>query len=402
MPDANQYRPDYVQKLEQLLVENGIQIPDHINPTGYPLFSLNRLGFQIRSQMNIVLGTLDLFRTTGTDSEQDDYLEMIETAAEKLLHTSNELSELSQISDPSFHLEINTFSPENQLKLVAESPLVQRLKDKSGAALELDIHERVPSSVEADLYVFTGVLQRLLTNAFKFAGNTSVHCSVDFTGDSLVVSVSDNGPGIDEETKSQLFSRLPVITDDVFETKQGVGLGLYISKALIDRADGRIEVESEPGRGAKFTFYLPAKLVMEEAEVQQAAGEDLGKLRILYAEDNADNRLIMERVIARTDWILEMAVDGQEAVEKFQTGNYDLLLFDVQMPRMDGMQAAREIRKIEKEKGSKSVPIIALTAQAMQYEKDECFAAGMNAHLAKPVRPAELRNAVLSVIKSDN
>jgi CheY-like chemotaxis protein len=253
------------------------------------------------------------------------------------------------------------------------------------------------------------VVTNLAANAIKFTERGGVRIEVGAveatTPDGpahVTIAVSDTGIGFDGATAQRLFGRFVQADGSISRRFGGTGLGLAISKALTERMGGEIAVSSEPQVGSRFTVelplpraisladYLAGRAKAPDAEAENDAGVALNGLRILVAEDHPTNRRVIELILGPLGVSLTMAEDGQEAVEMFRPGAYDLVLMDMQMPRLDGLAATREIRRLEREAGSAATPIAMLTANAMDEHRRMAFEAGADHHIAKPFTPDSL------------
>jgi len=219
----------------------------------------------------------------------------------------------------------------------------------------------------------------------------------------LLFSIMDTGIGIPPEKVDAIFDIFTQADSSTTRRHGGTGLGLTISKRLVELMGGRIWVESKVDQGSIFYFTASFKVQTEArrrvqpppAVTRPAPLEDLRPLHILFAEDSPDNRLLIQSYLKKTPYQLDIAENGQIAVERFKAGKYDLVLMDMQMPVMDGYTATREIRKWEREKRVKATPIIALSAYALKEDAQKSLDAGCNAHLAKPIKKAKLMEAIL-------
>jgi CheY-like chemotaxis protein len=271
---------------------------------------------------------------------------------------------------------------------------------------------RLPARLEGDPARIRQILLNLGGNAVKFTerGEVAVDVRVEEQNgqEALVrVAVRDTGIGIAPEQRDALFQTFSQLDASTTRRYGGTGLGLSIVKRLVELMGGAVGVESIEGIGSTFWFTLRAGVVAtgtltdtQVASVLAAQSSALkpaspavdrkGAVRILLAEDNAVNQKVACRMLEKAGFQVDVAIDGSEAVSAWQRGGYDLILMDCQMPQMDGYEATREIRRLELERGVPRIPIIALTAHAMKGAADECFVAGMDAHLSKPLDRAML------------
>jgi CheY-like chemotaxis protein len=283
-----------------------------------------------------------------------------------------------------------------------------------GVALTVNLPTAAPPLM-GDAPRIRQVLHNLMSNAVKFthAGSIKVDVGVRAMGakeSELVVEVADSGIGISDETQRRLFQKF--VQGDASTTRAygGTGLGLAISRELARLMGGDISVQSQPGKGAVFTVTLRlphAEAAAAEDQVVQPAADAGGDqaaeqpLRILVAEDNPTNRQVMQIILDMLGAAVTFAQDGAEAVQHWSRNDYDIVLMDVQMPIMDGMTATREIRAREKEQGGRRLPIVAVTANAMAHHVDDCLAAGMDAHVSKPIRANELFETMTRLLNAE-
>jgi CheY-like chemotaxis protein len=217
----------------------------------------------------------------------------------------------------------------------------------------------------------------------------------------LRIVVTDTGVGIAPEKLPSLFEKFTQADNSATRRFGGTGLGLAICRELVQMMGGSIDVESREGHGSTFTVELPLErgVAVGAAEAPAAAGDDRD-LRLLAAEDNPTNRQVLSAVLGSLGIEVHIVPDGKEAVDAWRGGNYDLILMDIQMPVMDGISAARAIRESEAETGRRRTPIVALTANALTHQVDEYLAAGMDAHVAKPIEIAKLYDAISAVLNA--
>jgi CheY-like chemotaxis protein/anti-sigma regulatory factor (Ser/Thr protein kinase) len=275
---------------------------------------------------------------------------------------------------------------------------------EKGLTLVCEIAPNVPDAVVGDPTRLRQVLLNLLGNAIKFtqSGEVSLQVAPDPASSILTAlrfTVSDTGIGISGEKLDQVFERFSQADSSTTRRFGGSGLGLTISKRLVELMGGRIWVESEVGKGSVFAFAVPLEILAaanRPAAVSIGAGLEppLPALRILLAEDSPDNCTIMLAYLRDTPYRVEIAATGAIACEKFTEGNYDLVLMDWQMPVMDGLAATRTIRAWEQANDRPPTPIIATTASALKGDREKCLAAGCTAFLTKPIKQEVLLQAI--------
>ena len=263
----------------------------------------------------------------------------------------------------------------------------ETIKQK-GVDLSVHIDGNVPDLFLGDPTRIRQVLLNLVTNAIKFTSQGEVTVRAGWSAAHLRIEVSDTGVGIPADVIPHLFERFSQADGSTARRFGGTGLGLAICKRLVELMDGAIGVESTPGRGSTFSFALPLEPA-ERSERPDPRDNPLAATtaarRLLVAEDNAINQEIIRTVLGQKGHAVTMVDDGAEAILAFQNGVFDAVLMDVQMPRVDGLSATREIRAIEQAEARARTPIVALTANAMVEEVERCQQAGMDAHVAKPI-----------------
>jgi CheY-like chemotaxis protein len=355
------------------------------------------------------MGMTDLTLGTPLDGQQKEYLALVKSSSEQLLGLINDILDLSKIEAGKVELEQAAFrlrpSLEETIRLQAS-----RARDK-GLDLIFQVDPAVPDSLVGDLARLRQVMLNLVGNAIKFTEEGEIVVRVDPAKESsgrqavLKVTVADSGIGIDPEKASQIFE--PFSQADASTTRKygGTGLGLTISRQLVEMMGGRIWLESSPGRGSIFAFTVRLGLgAQSSAQPGQeepsgtAAGASPGQeqprdLSILLAEDNLVNQKLATILLEKRGHRVTLAHNGREALAELERQAFDVVLMDVEMPEMDGVEATSRIRKREREQGSR-VPVVALTAHALKGDRERFLAAGMDDYLTKPLDPAKLFHTV--------
>ena len=366
---------------------------------------LANMSHEIRTPMNGIIGMQSLALSASGLEDRTGYLEAAQHSAYSLLAILNDILDVSKIEAGRMDIHPAPFSLRGSIEDVLQ--LVRPRALEKGLELVCTLSEATPDALIADALRIRQVLVNLLGNAVKFTERGRVELRVDShpaASDRLELSavVTDTGIGIEEEHRQIIFE--PFQQADSSTTRQygGTGLGLTISARLAAMMGGTIGVESTPGQGSAFHFTVPCKLAPQSSvtaparPVSSPAGGPPRRLRILLAEDNAVNQRLAQRLLEKRGHEVSIVGDGRQAVEAATLAPpFDLILMDVQMPSMDGLEATRAIRRIEDPERS-SVPIVAMTAFAMTGDRDRCLAAGMNAHLSKPIDPTELSATVES------
>jgi len=357
---------------------------------------LASMSHEIRTPMNAIMGVADLLAKTDLSAVQEKYVEIFRRAGENLLDLINDILDLSKIEASQFELERTGFSLKEKLEKMME--MVAARAHEKGLTLMCEIAPNVPDDVVGDPTRLRQVLLNLLGNAIKFTQSGQVSLRVapcpeasSSTALRFTFTVADTGIGIPGEKLDQVFERFTQADSSTTRRFGGSGLGLTISKRLVELMGGRIWVESEVGEGSVFAFTVPLEIwaaADRPAAVSISTGPELPlpALRILLAEDSPDNCTIMMAYLEHTPYRVEIAATGAIACEKFTVGDYDLVLMDWQMPVMDGLAATRGIRAWEKANHRPPTPIVALTASASKGDKEKCLAAGCTAFLTKPIK----------------
>lgn len=360
---------------------------------------------EVRTPLNGVLGTLSLLIDTPLDSEQRAYAETARRSAETLHWTVNELLDLSRIEAGRLELEAIPFDPGEPVReVIAAQAAVAADK---GLRLTATIDPALPARVVGDPRRLRQVVMNLVDNALRFTAAGAVEVTARAEGDRLVVEVRDTGAGIPPGLRKRLFRRFQQADAGTARRHGGSGLGLMICRRLVGMMGGQIGVESEPGEGSVFRFDLPLRpAAVEPGAPPSAPQRDAPRrlageapfARLLLAEDSEASQLVGAAMLRKAGYEVDLARDGEGAVEAAAGGSYDAILMDVRMPGLDGYEATRRIRALPGEAGR--VRILALTASAMPGDVQRCLAAGMDAHLAKPVDRAGLLGAVAALLAS--
>ena len=360
---------------------------------------------ELRTPMNAMTGSIELFRRTSLDGEQRELLETMSQGTDVLLSLLNDILDFSKVESGQLDVEA---IPVDLHKLLdgMVSMWSPRAADKS-LDLRLQIGADVPRGISTDPMRLRQVLFNLISNAVKFTneGEIVLTASVDRTSEAtpfLRLGVTDTGCGMSEETAIRIFQPFQQADRSTARRFGGTGLGLSIGRSLAELMGGDLEVQSMEGAGSTFTLFLPLieEDVPEESHGQGDISRTAGRtLQILVAEDHPANRRILGALLKPLNCEVIIARNGKEAVELFDIDTFDVILMDMQMPEMDGLEATRLIRTMG-DAGAKT-PIIALTANASTEDRALCQAAGMDDFISKPIDPRLLHAAVLKAIKQD-
>lgn len=364
---------------------------------------LAAMSHEIRTPMNGVIGFADLLMMTKLNPKQLDYAQTVRDAAYSLLTVINDILHFSKIEAGGVRL-----SPEpTDVRDVIDDAIAVTSPAATAKALEVvsEISRDVPSLVMIDPDRLNQVLTNLVGNAVKFTESGRVVVSCETVGRSeteisLFFAVTDTGIGIAEKAMPNLFEKFTQADSTVGRRYGGTGLGLAICKKLVELMGGRIGVDSEPGKGSRFWFTVPVTIATaSKAEPSSAETRLMTTGRILVVDDNQTNRLLVSEILKAAGHRYELASSGEAALGKVAAEDFDLILMDINMPRMDGLQTAAHIRSMRGNK--RSIPILALTASALPDEVETYLRAGMNGYLAKPVNPKDLLSTVANALTGE-
>jgi signal transduction histidine kinase len=377
---------------------------------------LSNMSHEIRTPMNAIIGMTSIAKTSG-DIERKDYcLSRIEDASTHLLGIINDILDMSKIEARKFELSRETFNFERMLQNVVT--VISFRVDERQQNFTVHLDKDIPPMLVGDDQRLAQVIANLLSNAVKFTPEGgSIQLDAQFIEEkeglcTIQVMVTDSGIGISPEQQARLFNAFTQAESNMSRKFGGTGLGLAISKQIVEMMNGRIWLESEPGKGSVFAFTVR----MERAHVDDQGGakrdnqsvripapdDDAGCFEgyhLLLAEDVAINQEIVMALLEQTKLEIDCAGNGAEALARYHAApeKYDIILMDVQMPEMDGFEATHRIRAFEEERRKTSapdfpreIPIIAMTANVFREDIEKCLAAGMNDHLGKPIDFNEL------------
>ena len=370
---------------------------------------LATMSHEMRTPMNGIVGVAGALQRTDLSDEQAEMIDLIKESSAVLERQLTDVLDISKVE--AGHLELQK-SPNNLLHcLESVCDLYRHYADQKGIRLTLNADPKCNAFFLFDVIRLKQIVGNLLSNAVKFTEEGSVDLFVGVSALSgtkriIRIDVSDTGCGIDSEQITRVFEPFSQNNTRVSGPIMGTGLGLTISRSLVELFGGKIGVSSELGKGANFSVELPftkcetVDLVSsEEADRLSQSRETLTEgIRVLLAEDHPVNQRVVELILSPLGIHITKAINGQEAVDHFTEDHFDIILMDIRMPVLNGHEATRRIRSLESENGLARTPVIMLSADAMASHRDEALASGADDHVSKPITPERLINAMKAVL----
>ncbi|MFZ1988365.1 MAG: ATP-binding protein, partial [Alphaproteobacteria bacterium] len=367
---------------------------------------LATMSHEIRTPMNGVLGMASALEASSLNPDQREMLAIIQSSGEDLLALLNDLLDMSKAESGKIELnEVEFYLPDLIGKVAA---LFSESAQAKRTSLTVEIAPSAQVHLKGDAMRIRQVLNNLISNAVKFTDGGTITVSAERVsedaGAQTIIKVADTGIGIAADQLDRVFEPFVQLDPGIRRRYEGTGLGLSICRRLVERMRGSITVCSQPGKGSVFRVMLPLQELRATQSTAPAADPPrerghVDALRILVAEDNRKNQIVIEKVLSATGATLFFADDGQQAFERWRENAVDLVLMDVRMPVADGIWAAREIRVHERKDGRVRTPIIALSADATAEGVLEALDAGMDAHVSKPIQVRPLLETIAAVIR---
>ncbi len=369
---------------------------------------LAHMSHEIRTPMNALLGVAELLAETPLNAEQSEYVRVFRRAGDNLLNIINDILDFSKVEAGHLDLECIPFHLADVVQGAID--IIGVRARAKGLSLSCEIPPEIPPRWMGDPGRLRQILLNLLSNAVKFTDRGGITVRVEHGQNQrapaeLHFAISDTGIGIPADRISTIFDSFTQADASTTRKYGGTGLGLAISKRFVELMGGRIWAESTPGQGS--TIHFTARLAVAESAAEPQvnltvapAGErarvarENRPMRILLADDSEDNRFLFRGYLRDTGCVIDEVGNGAEALEKFKEGAYDAVLMDAEMPVMNGYSATRAMRTLERERAAPAIPILALTAHALQEARDRSLAAGCTDHLTKPITKAALLDAI--------
>jgi len=367
---------------------------------------LANMSHELRTPMNGVLGMLDLTLATPLTAEQREQLGIARGSACTLLAILNDILDFSRVDSGKLSIECVPFSPSTLASDCAR--LMMPLARQKGLAFDLRIEDSIPDRLEGDPTRLKQILLNLLGNALKFTAEGLIRFEVYRTptaeAPSLTFAVEDTGIGIAEDKLGLIFDSFTQADGSITRRYGGSGLGLAIASRIASLMHGNITVTSTLGLGSRFELTIPSRpagapVAPPEASSQPAGSPSLTQWSILVAEDNSINQLVIRRVLEKAGHRVQVCSTGREAVSAVQWNDFDIVLLDVQMPEMGGIEAVQAIRAREKQLGLQRLPVIAVTAHALAGDRERFLDAGMDSYVSKPLDQTTLLAEIETLLR---
>ncbi len=359
---------------------------------------LANMSHEIRTPLNAIIGFIDVLKEEETNDVNLGYLNIVSTSSKSLVNIINDILDFSKIESGKLGIEYIDFQCYEEFDMTKE--LFKAKADEKNITLQINYKE-VPKYLKSDILRIKQIINNLLSNAIKFTPNgKTITISIEYKDKELLVAVKDEGVGINQDKLESIFEAFS--QEDLSTSRKygGTGLGLSISSSLVNLLGGKLKVKSNVGLGSVFYFNIPVELGEAiEKETQTIVNSDtLKDKKILLVEDIETNQKIMKVLLEKKGMHMDIANDGLEALDMFTKNQYDCILMDENMPNMNGIEATKEILSYEKDNKLLHTPIIALTGNAVQGDKERLLAVGMDEYLNKPIDKDKLYKIISSFV----
>ena len=360
---------------------------------------LANMSHEIRTPLNAILGFIDLLKEEAENKTSVEYLNIIDSSSKSLLNIIEDILDFSKIECGKLEIDKIDFDTRAEFEVITY--LFDAKCSEKDIILTLNIDENVPKYINSDPYRLKQIISNLLSNAVKFTDNGKrIIVSISYQDTFLHVAVKDEGKGIAKEKQEQIFSAFGQEDSSTTREYGGTGLGLSISMQLSKLLGGELKLKSEVGVGSEFYFSVPVE-IGQDVEVKTTIDAEITLSgNLLLVEDNKTNQLFMKIIFNKIGLEYDVANDGLEAIKLFKENKYDVILMDENMPNMSGIEATKQILKLEKENNLIHTPIIALTANALKGDREKFLDAGMDEYMTKPLE-RQILIQKLSILLND-
>jgi PAS domain S-box-containing protein len=368
---------------------------------------LGGMSHELKTPLNAILGMAESLKNSELSQKQKRHVEVFEMAGEHLLTLINDILQLTKLESGTIQLNVVPFDLNIFIDTIREIMAVQQKRFEK-SLIVYDIQEKMPDKIQGDKIRLQQIITNLMDNALKFTPKGTITLTIstvilpEFKNMELPLidddltqlfffRVKDTGIGIPSNQQKSVFDTFCQIKNE--NSNIGAGLGLPICKRLVEIMNGKIILNSEVDKGSTFSFVVPLKLILKTETDEDGENEfNLDPLNILLVEDNLNNQIVFQSILDETNHQIDIAFDGEEGVEKFKNNTYDIVFMDLQMPKLNGFEASKQIRQWEKDNNLSETPIIAVSAQTFFQKDNAATKAGCNSYIEKPLKKAILMN----------